>query len=355
MKLVTFEYEHETEVGLVHGSMIYRLKQIDQTLPGDMRALLEGGEGMMNRIREIDQVLKTTVSVQSGGPLGSSAPVNQTITAQHERSTPIRFSQAGIPAAEVRLLAPLPNPGSCRDAYAFRQHVETSRAHRGLEMIPEFDEFPVFYFTNHRAINGPGDIYCMPKHFEQLDFELEVAAVIYKKGRNIPAAEADQYIAGFMIMNDLSARRLQMDEMKLNLGPAKGKDFSTVLGPWLVTPDELAEYRIPSTTGRPGMVYDLNMVCRVNGLEVSRGNMADMHWSFAEIIERASYGVDVFPGDVIGSGTVGTGCFLELNGTAKQKDPKNHKDQWLEPGDIIELEVSGLGVLKNQVWLEESN
>lgn len=337
MKLVTFEYATEIEVGLVHDSMIYRLKVIDQSFPKDMRTLLEGGEELMDQLREVDAAIKSIESLQN------------------HPDTYFKYTEAGIPAADVRLLAPLPNPGSCRDAYAFRQHVETSRANRGLGMIPEFDEFPVFYFTNHRAINGPGVIHCMPKHFEQLDFELEVAVVLHKKGRNIPASEADQYIAGFMIMNDLSARRLQMEEMKLNLGPAKGKDFSTMLGPWLVTPDELAPYRVPTTPGRKGLVYDLSMICRVNGVEVSRGSMADMHWSFAEIIERASYGVDLYPGDVIGSGTVGTGCFLELNGTGKRKDPDHFTEQWLAPGDSIELEVSGLGVLKNQVCLEESN
>src|SRR5690606_31672484 len=137
------------------------------------------------------------------------------------------------------LAAPVPHPTSCRDGYAFRQHVAAARRNRRVEMIPEFDEYPIFYFTNHNAIQGPGDIFCMPDHFEKLDFELEVAVVIGKKGMNIKAADADKYIAGYMIMNDMSARTLQMEEMKLNLGPAKGKDFSTVIGPYLVTPDEL--------------------------------------------------------------------------------------------------------------------
>lgn len=336
MKLVTFEYADGTELGLIHESTIYRLKQIDPSLPTDMLTLLKGGEERLNQVRQMDQDIKNRGSRRSA----------------HAVST--LYTEAGIPESAVRLLAPLPNPGSCRDAYAFRQHVETSRANRGLAMIPEFDEFPVFYFTNHRAIHGPGDVYGMPRQFEQLDFELEVAVVLHKQGRNIPAAEADQYIAGFMIMNDLSARRLQMEEMKLNLGPAKGKDFSTVLGPWLVTPDELTPYLVPPRPGRKGLIYDLSMSCRVNGVEVSRGSMADMHWSFAEIIERVSYGVDVYPGDVIGSGTVGTGCFLELNGTGKRANPDHFTEQWLEPGDIIELEVTGLGILKTQVWMHES-
>ncbi|HZI53385.1 MAG TPA: fumarylacetoacetate hydrolase family protein, partial [Chitinophagaceae bacterium] len=140
---------------------------------------------------------------------------------------------------EIDLLAPVPFPASCRDGYAFRQHVAAARRNRKAEMIPEFDQFPIFYFTNHHSILGPGPVSCMPDHFEKLDFELEAAIVICKHGRNIPAEHADEYIGGLMIMNDLSARKLQMEEMLLNLGPAKGKDFSTVIGPWLVTPDEL--------------------------------------------------------------------------------------------------------------------
>jgi fumarylacetoacetate (FAA) hydrolase len=215
-------------------------------------------------------------------------------------------------------------------------------------MIPEFDQYPIFYFTNHNAIQGPGEIECMPDHFEKLDFELEAAVVIGKKGRNIKAAEADEYIAGYMIMNDMSARTLQMEEMLLNLGPAKGKDFSTVIGPWLVTPDELEAYKIPAKPGHVGNNYDLKMKCWVNGVEVSTGSMGDMDWTFAEIIERCAYGADILPGDVIGSGTVGTGCFLELNGTGLLNDP-NYQVQWLQPSDVVEMEITGLGRLSNTI------
>lgn len=246
------------------------------------------------------------------------------------------------------LLAPVPYPSSCRDGYAFRQHVEAARRNRNVEMIPEFDEHPIFYFTNHQAIQGPGEIFCMPDHFQKLDFELEAAVVIGKKGRNIKAEEADHYIAGYMIMNDMSARTLQMEEMKLNLGPAKGKDFSTAIGPWLVTPDEIEPYRIPAKEGHFGNAYHLFMKCRVNGKEVSSGNMGEMDWTFAEIIERCAYGVDIMPGDVIGSGTVGTGCFLELNGTGKRLNPE-YKEQWLQDGDVVEMEIEGLGLLTNTI------
>jgi fumarylacetoacetate (FAA) hydrolase len=157
-----------------------------------------------------------------------------------------------------------------------------------------------------------------------------------------------------MIMNDMSARRLQMEEMLLNLGPAKGKDFSTVIGPWLVTLDELAAFETAAKENHTGKSWNLTMKCLVNGIKVSEGNLSDMDWTFAEIIERASYGVDLYPGDVIGSGTVGTGCFLELNGTGKLNDP-NYTEQWLQPGDNVEMEIDNLGILSNTIVTEETD
>ncbi len=256
--------------------------------------------------------------------------------------------KADISFQEAQVLAPIPNPSSCRDGYAFRQHVEAARRNRKVPMIPEFDQYPVFYFTNHNSIQGPGSIYCMADHFEKLDFELEVAIVICKKGKNIPAKKADEYIGGLMIMNDMSARTLQMEEMLLNLGPAKGKDFSTVIGPWLTTLEELKAFETPCKPGHTGKTWNLKMTCKINGELVSEGNLKDMDWTFAEIIERASYGVDLFPGDVIGSGTVGSGCFLELNGTGKLNNP-NYMEQWLMPEDLVEMEVEGLGILSNTI------
>jgi fumarylacetoacetate (FAA) hydrolase len=203
-------------------------------------------------------------------------------------------------------------------------------------------------------VQGPGEIKCMPDHFEKLDFELEAAIVICKQGRNIPAAEADQYIGGLMIMNDMSARKLQMEEMLLNLGPAKGKDFSTVIGPCLVTLDELTAFEVPCKEGHTGKSWNLSMKCWVNGIQVSEGNTVDMDWTFAEIIERCAYGADIHPGDVIGSGTVGTGCFLELNGTGKLNDP-NYQEQWLHAGDTVEMEVEILGKLRNILVAEDSD
>jgi fumarylacetoacetate (FAA) hydrolase len=258
-----------------------------------------------------------------------------------------------IPYESVQILAPVPFPASCRDGYAFRQHVAAARKNRKVEMIPEFDQYPVFYFTNHHSITGCGEIAFMPDHFERLDFELEAAIVICRHGRNIKAEDADEYIGGLMIMNDLSARCLQMEEMMLNLGPAKGKDFATSVGPCLVTLDELQQFEIAPKDGHTGKNWNLKMTCKVNGIQVSKGNMGDMDWTFAEIIERVSYGADIYPGDVIGSGTVGSGCFLELNGTGKLNDP-SYRDQWLHKGDLVEMEIDQLGTLTNTIVAEKS-
>lgn len=319
MKLVTYLQQNKARLGIYHNGMIADMQAVDSNLPNNMRDFLFAGESAMQKALQIDADIKL------------------------EKLTPNLISED-----DSELKAPVPYPTSCRDGYAFRQHVAAARRNRGVPMIPEFDQYPIFYFTNHNAIQGPGDIYCMPDHFNKLDFELEAAIVVGKKGRNIKAAEADAYIAGFMIMNDMSARTLQMEEMLLNLGPAKGKDFSTVIGPYFVTPDELEAYKIPAKSGHVGNNYNLNMKCWVNGKLVSEGNVGDMDWTFAEILERCAYGVDILPGDVIGSGTVGTGCFLELNGTGLLHD-KNYKPQWLQEGDVVEMEITGLGRLTNTI------
>lgn len=323
MKLVTYQKGKENRLGIFDNNLIFDLqnsaKQLKIKLPSTMKEFLEG------EVSSMRQAKKVFKEIQKGKV------------------------KTNIKASSVKLLSPVPNPTSMRDGYAFRQHVETARRNRGVPMIPEFDQFPVFYFTNHNAVFGEGIIEVQDDHLQQLDFELECAIVIGKKGKNIPAEKADDYIAGYMIMNDWSARVLQMEEMKLNLGPAKGKDFATSLGPWLVTVDELEPYKITTPHGNK---YYLRMIARHNGKQVSDGNLKDMNWTFAELIERASYGVTLYPGDVIGSGTVGTGCYLELNGTwaleAKAKG-EPFTPVWINDGDEIELEINGLGILKNKI------
>ena len=216
---------------------------------------------------------------------------------------------------DVRLLAPVLHPPSVRDFYAFEQHVKTARGRRGLEVPPEWYEQPVFYFSNPAAIYGPDEDVPYPEGTEELDYELEIAAIIGANGE----------IGGFTIMNDWSARDLQRREMKVGLGPAKGKDFATSLGPVVVTPDEFDGSRA-------------TMIARVNGEERSRGDVRDMHFTWAQLVDHAARNTMLRPGDVLGSGTVGSGCILE------------HGDgRWLRPGDVVELDVEGVGVLRNRI------
>ena len=242
-----------------------------------------------------------------------------------------------------QIISPISRATSFRDFYAFRQHVESGRKNRGLEMIKEYDEIPVFYFSNHNSIVGPGNIFVKNKHLEKLDFELEIGIVMSKHGRNIKYKDAHKYVAGFTVMNDWSARSLQFQEMKLNLGPSKGKDFATSIGPYLVTLDELKD----KIVGEPyDMLYDLEMKAYWNEKLISKDNFKNITWKFPDMIERASYGVDLYPGDLIGSGTCATGCLLELN-------LSNNKDEWLKLGDTMRLDIDKLGSLKNTIVLEK--
>ncbi len=242
-----------------------------------------------------------------------------------------------FPLAAVTILPPVPRPPSVRDFYAFEQHVRTARQRRGLEMDPDWYELPVFYFSNPAALVGPGADVPVPPGSAQLDFELEVAAVVGREGADLDPVEAEGYIAGFCVMNDWSARDLQRREMKLSMGPVKGKDFATSLGPLLVTPDELEPYRSERA-------YDLAMRAWVNGREYSRASLADIYWSFGEMLAYASRGTRLVPGDVIGSGTCGTGCILELSLVHGEE-----AYPWLQPGDVVTLEVEHLGRLENRV------
>lgn len=243
--------------------------------------------------------------------------------------------QVGWPLSSVRLLPPLPRPMGVRDFYAFEEHVSRARAARGLPVPDAWYQAPAFYFSNPNAAYGHEEIVPIPGYSQAMDYELEVACVIGQAGRDIPAERAGAFIFGYMVFNDWSARDEQRREMQVGLGPAKGKDFASSFGPWLVTPDELQD-RATERTG----VYDLQMIARVNGQERSRGNWKDIHFSFAEMIARASNDVFLLPGEVLGSGTVGSGSLLEL--TAGE-------GPWLQAGDVVELEIERLGKLRNVV------
>lgn len=231
---------------------------------------------------------------------------------------------------------PAPFPvASLRDFYAFEQHVKTCRAHRGLDMVAQWYQVPVFYFSNPVAIISDGDPVHAPQGSTALDYELELACVIGTAARDLPADDsALECVAGFTIMNDWSARDIQRAEMAVGLGPSKSKDFATSLGPRVVPLSELKD------CWRDGRLH-LEMTATVNGKVYSRGNSGSMYWTWPQLLAHASRDTELRPGDVLGSGTVGTGCILELTPEAV--------GGWLKPGDVVELEVERLGRLRNTI------
>jgi 2-keto-4-pentenoate hydratase/2-oxohepta-3-ene-1,7-dioic acid hydratase in catechol pathway len=238
--------------------------------------------------------------------------------------------------ADVRLRPPVPRPPAVRDFASFREHIEVSMGNLDVALRGDWFDAPTFYFTSPNNLFGDGDMVRIPGDTSQMDYELEVCAVIGIGGMDIAPADAHRHIAGYTIFNDWSARDLQAAEMRrLPVGPGKGKDSSTSMGPFLVTPEELAD-RIS------GRGFDLKMTARVNGAAYSAGNLSSIGWSFAEMIAFASRSSPLMPGDVIGSGTVGTGCILELSGSyGLDRFP------WLKDGDEVVLEVERLGTLRN--------
>ncbi|MGH7144225.1 MAG: fumarylacetoacetate hydrolase family protein [Planctomycetota bacterium] len=239
------------------------------------------------------------------------------------------------PLKPWKFFPPVTAPRSFRDFYAFESHVKTCREKRGLKMVPEWYELPVFYFSNPGSLIGADAPVRAPHGCRELDYELELGIVIGREGRDIPPEKAWEHIAGFTIVNDFSARDLQRKEMAVGLGPAKGKDFATAVGPYLVTLDELRD-RIDAA----GRIH-LAMTAKVNGRELSRGDAASMHFTWPQLIAQASRDATLFPGDLIGSGTVGSGCILELG-------PEN-TGGWLKPGDVVELEIEKLGCLRTPI------
>jgi 2-keto-4-pentenoate hydratase/2-oxohepta-3-ene-1,7-dioic acid hydratase in catechol pathway len=278
----------------------YRLANAQ--VPSTMLEFLEGGASTMAAARRaFDYVV--TLGHASRGPSGETL-----------------FYRTD----EVVTSAPLPNPSSLRDFIAFENHIAATSKKRGQPVPPEWYKAPVYYKGNHRTIIGPDEDLPWPLDTTKLDYELELACVIGRTGRDIPEREAQDYIAGYTIMNDFSARDIQFQEMACRLGPAKGKDFATALGPCLVTPDEIAD------------LGAVTMIARVNGEEWSRGRFGTIHWSFPQMIAHVSRGETIYPGDVFGSGTVGGGCGLEM-------------DHYLKLGDVVELDIQPIGVLRTKV------
>jgi 2-keto-4-pentenoate hydratase/2-oxohepta-3-ene-1,7-dioic acid hydratase in catechol pathway len=293
------------------------------------------------RVGYLDGELVVPVA-DGDGPAGLAAVLALAMAANDDPDLVPRPAGDPVALASARLLAPVDQPPSIRDFYAFEQHVRTARARRGREMDPDWYELPVFYFTNPAAVLGPGDPVAAPPRSAELDYELEVACVLGRGGRDLRLEDADRVVAGFTVMNDWSARDVQRREMALSLGPAKGKDFATSLGPVLVTAAEFAPgglREVPSAV----------MTARVNGVEWSRADLDGLWWSFAEMLAYASEAAPVRAGDVLGSGTCGTGCILELSLVhGAERYP------YLRPGDEVELEVAGLGVLASRVVAGDS-
>ena len=327
MKLVSFRVQTPVgafiRAGALHGRAIIDLNMAcvrllaDQReeepcrlaramVPTTMLELLEGGPSAMARARQaFDYAVK----------LGAAArgPECETIFYQPE---------------QVRMMAPLPNPASLRDFIAFEEHIAATSKKRGQPIPPEWYKAPVYYKGNHRTIIGPDEDLVWPLETAKLDYELELACVIGRKGRDISERDAPEYIAGYTVMNDFSARDIQFQEMACRLGPAKGKDFATAIGPCLVTPDEIPD------------LDALTMIARVNGEVWSTGRFGTIHWSFPQMIAHVSRGETIYPGDLFGSGTVGGGCGLEM-------------DRFLNPGDVVELEIRPIGILRNRVVKKE--
>lgn len=265
--------------------------------------------------------------------LGDDGPERMGAAADVARRNPFEV----VAEADAEFRAPIPRPPSIRDFMAFEEHVRNSSRAMGQEVNPVWYEIPLFYFTNPAAVRGPHDDIPIAPGSQRFDYELEIAAVVGKAGSDLDPATATDHIAGYLVLCDWSARDLQAQEMRGTLGPAKGKDTATSFSRYLVTPDELEPYRA-------GNAYDLSMTAAVNGEPYSAGNLATIYWSFGQLLAYSSRGTQLRPGDVIGSGTVGTGCILELSrvhGVAAYP--------WLQPGDQVRLEVEHLGVIDSRV------
>lgn len=276
-------------------------------IPPDMVKFCEGGESAR---REAEKALKHVNNRLQAGP-----------DARSPRGEKLVYKKG-----QVRLLAPVPRPNSVRDCLNFEQHMRNATATLKMEIPKLWYEIPAYYCSNRLIVAGPEDPILWPRFTEKLDYELEFGIYIGKYGINIPESQAEAYIAGYTIYNDVSARDIQGREMSLWLGPAKGKNFLNghIMGPCLVTPDEI------------GDPYNLKMVARVNGEVWSQGNSKDMYHKFSRLIAYISQDEPLFPGDFVGSGCVPFGCGLELG-------------KWIKPGDVVEMEVEGIGTIRNRV------
>ena len=300
MKLVTFQNKSgESRTGWIQGDQVVDMQLAHPGLPTDMLSFIDDHETFFQLIKSLGEV------------------------------------KGHYALEEVKLLAPLPNPRSFRDYIGFEQHMLNASKSFGHTIGQAWYEMPIFYFTNHQAIYGPEDEIKKPAKETRMDLELEMACIIGKKGKDIPASEAKKHIFGYTVYNDFTARAIQKREMEIPLGPHKGKDFANAIGPWIVTADEMEQYMGENDR------FNIRMTSRINGVTVCDGNYNTVHYSFLQMIERASENnVNLMPGDILGSGTLGSGSLVENNFTVHRP---------LEPGDVVELEIEGIGILRNKV------
>lgn len=316
MKLVTFlNKDQESRIGWLKGDSVVDMRLASEKLPTDMLAFIDNHE-------EYFQIIKGLGDVEPHYSL-----------------------------EELKLLSPLPNPRSIRDYIGFEMHMLNASRSFGHTVGEAWYEMPIFYFTNHHNVFGPNDEIKRPAKETKLDIELEIACIIGKKGSDIKKEEAKNYIFGYTIFNDWTARATQKVEMTIPLGPHKGKDFANAFGPYIVTSDEFEQYEVPFSESyfeAPLKVpteqdarFDVKMTSRINGVTICEGNYKTVHHTFGQMLERASEnGVNIMPGDILGSGTVGWGSLIENNFSVHRP---------LEPGDEVELEIEGIGILRNTV------
>ncbi len=331
MKLATFEINsplgRQQRVGLVLGDWKSPNKVIDLNSAYTW-LLAEQGKAGAKRLADVvtPPHMRAFIEMEGHG-MAAARHVLETLEPLAQKNdvpTGLNYAQLVFDLGDVSLKTPISNPNSYRDFFAFEAHVAKGFELR-KEPIPEaWYKLPVYYKGNHNSIIGPNETALWPNYTRKLDFELEIACVIGKHGRNIKASQASKHILGYSILNDISARDVQKYEMQCRLGPAKGKDFCSIIGPMIVTPDEI------------GDINNLDASVRINGDTISTNSSSGIYWSFEEMIERCSAEEDIYPSDIYGSGTLGNGCALEHG-------------HWINPGDEIELEVEHLGILKNTI------
>jgi fumarylacetoacetate (FAA) hydrolase len=311
MKMVCYIKEGHDQLAILAGNTLYDMDALHPELPSTMSMFLNYWDDYFPVAKAINEsIAQGKISLNQGLSLDSEP-----------------------------LISPVPLPASCRRAIVFNDQLNS------LGLYPDDTKPPAsFHFINHHSVRGVGDVSCMLDHFEELDFEMGVALVVSSHCRNIIAEEANQYIGGYMIMNKIIVQNKLLS-----------KDIANVLGPWLVTADELEPFRITRESKR-GNSYNLKMACKVNGKPLINSNLADMEWTFAEILESCAYGSDLQPGDIIGTGAIVMGCYLNLNHslTGKQ-EVAGHSERWLQKDDIVEIEIKGLGILTTTITAENSD